>query len=78
MRQREIALTGLRPGHRCEVFFDDVEVPADHVIGPPGDAGRRMTSMWNGNRPLLGLIATGIAAPAIAAAPDSRPGQERR
>lgn len=65
VRLREIPLTGLRQGHLCEVFFDDVEVPADHVIGTPGDAGKYMTLMWNGNRPLLGLIATGIAARAF-------------
>jgi len=70
VKLREIPLTGLRQGHLCEVFFDDVEVPADHVIGAPGDAGKYMTLMWNGNRPLLGLIATGIAARALDIARD--------
>lgn len=65
VRLREIPLTGLRQGHLCEVFFDDVEVPVENVVGSPGDAGKYMTLMWNGNRPLLGLIAVGIAARAF-------------
>lgn len=67
---REIPITGVRQGHLSEVFFDDVEVPADHIIGEPGDAGKHMTLMWNGNRPLLGLICTGIAARAFEIAKD--------
>lgn len=57
----EIPLTGLRQGHLSEVSFDGVEVPANHAIGEPGDAGRFMTLVWNGNRPLLGLCALSIA-----------------
>ena len=58
---REIPLTGLRQGHLCELEFDRTEVPATHIIGSPGDAGKYMTLGWNGNRPLLGLMATSIA-----------------
>lgn len=57
----EIPLTGLKQGHLSEVNFDGVVVPASHAIGEPGDAGKLMTMVWNGNRPLLGLIALGIA-----------------
>ncbi|APX26162.1 MULTISPECIES: acyl-CoA dehydrogenase family protein [Salipiger] len=64
----EIPLTGLRQGHLSEVNFEDVVVPADHAIGEPGDAGKLMTLVWNGNRPLLGLIALGIARRALALA----------
>jgi alkylation response protein AidB-like acyl-CoA dehydrogenase len=65
VRCREIPMTGLRQGHLCEVFFDDVEVPVENIIGHPGDAGKYMTLMWNGNRPLLGLIAIGLASQAF-------------
>ncbi|MDB5577622.1 MAG: acyl-CoA dehydrogenase [Bradyrhizobium sp.] len=58
---REIELTGLRQGHLCELEFDRTEVPVTHIIGSPGDAGKYMTLGWNGNRPLLGLMATSIA-----------------
>jgi alkylation response protein AidB-like acyl-CoA dehydrogenase len=57
----EIPLTGLKQGHLSEVSFDDVAVPDSHAIGEAGDAGKHMTLVWNGNRPLLGLIALGIA-----------------
>lgn len=67
---REISITGVRQGHLSEVFFDEVDVPADHIVGEPGDAGKYMTLMWNGNRPLLGLICTGIAARAFEIARD--------
>lgn len=66
----EIPLTGVRQGHLSEVNLDGVEVPADHAIGEPGDAGKLMTLVWNGNRPLLGLIALGIASRALALAQD--------
>ncbi|MDD9723425.1 acyl-CoA/acyl-ACP dehydrogenase [Sulfitobacter sp. PR48] len=57
----EIPLTGLRQGHLSEVSLDGVEVPEGNAIGEPGDAGRFMTLVWNGNRPLLGLSALSIA-----------------
>lgn len=58
---RETPLTGLRQGHLCEVVFDRTEVPLDHLIGAPGDAGKYMTIVWNANRPLIGLMALSIA-----------------
>lgn len=61
----EIPLTGLKQGHLSEVNFDGVEVPAAHAIGEAGDAGRHMTLVWNGNRPLLGLISLSIARRAL-------------
>ncbi|MBY0558800.1 acyl-CoA dehydrogenase family protein [Hyphomicrobium sp.] len=67
---REIPITGLRQGHLSEVFFDDVEVPVENIVGEPGDAGKYMTLMWNGNRPLLGLICAGIASRAYQIARD--------
>lgn len=57
----ETALAGLKQGHLCEVTFDRTEVPVTHLIGSPGDAGKYMTIVWNANRPLIGLMALGIA-----------------
>jgi alkylation response protein AidB-like acyl-CoA dehydrogenase len=57
----ETELAGLKQGHLCEVTFDRTEVPLSHLIGSPGDAGKYMTIVWNANRPLIGLMALGIA-----------------
>tara|TARA_R110001599_G_scaffold97946_5_gene252207 strand:+ start:13033 stop:14184 length:1152 start_codon:yes stop_codon:yes gene_type:complete len=61
----EIPLTGLRQGHLSEVNLDNVKVPSSHIVGEPGDAGKYMTLMWNGNRPLLGLSSLSIAREAF-------------
>jgi alkylation response protein AidB-like acyl-CoA dehydrogenase len=61
----EIPLTGLKQGHLSEVVFERTRVPAENIIGSPGDAGKYMTLAWNGNRPLLGLMAVGIAQRAL-------------
>ena len=58
---RETELAGLKQGHLCEVTFDRTEVPLNHLIGSPGDAGKYMTIVWNANRPLIGLMALGVA-----------------
>jgi len=62
---REISLTGLKQGHLGEVVFERTHVPSANIIGSPGDAGKYMTLAWNGNRPLLGMIAVGIAQRAL-------------
>ena len=61
----DIPLTGLRQGHLSEVHLDNVEVPISQLVGEPGDAGKYMTLMWNGNRPLLGLSSLRIAREAF-------------
>ncbi|MGF6779220.1 acyl-CoA dehydrogenase family protein [Paraburkholderia sp. GAS334] len=61
----EIPLTGLKQGHLSEVVFDRTRVPSANIIGSPGDAGKYMTLAWNGNRPLLGMMAVGIAQRAL-------------
>lgn len=67
---RETPLAGLKQGHLCEVTFDRTEVPVTHLIGTPGDAGKYMTIVWNANRPLIGLMALGIARQAYQIALD--------
>lgn len=66
----ETALAGLKQGHLCEVTFDRTEVPLNHIIGTPGDAGKYMTLVWNANRPLIGLMALSIARKAYEIALD--------
>ncbi len=65
---REIETLGLRQGHLGEVVFDDCRVPKANALGAAGDAARLLTLTWNGNRPLLGLAAAGMAQKAFEAA----------
>lgn len=58
---REIPCLGLRQGHLGELVFEGCRVPGDNALGTSGDAARVLTLTWNGNRPLVGLIAVGLA-----------------
>ena len=65
---REIETVGLRQGHLAEILFDNCRVPKANALGEVGDAARMLTTTWNGNRPLLGLMAVGMAQRALDAA----------
>ncbi len=65
---REIETLGLRQGHLTEILFDNCRVPKHNALGSPGDAARLLTTTWNVNRPLLGLMAVGMAQRALDAA----------
>ena len=58
---REIPCLGLRQGHLGELVFDGCRVSADNALGASGDAAKVLTVTWNGNRPLVGLMAVGMA-----------------
>lgn len=62
---REVPAIGLRRGHLSEVTFEDCRVPAENLLGKPGDAHKPLTSTWLGNRPSIGLIAVGLAQRAL-------------
>ena len=65
---REIPTLGLRQGHLGEVVFDDCRIPKENALGASGDASKVLTLTWNGNRPLVGLIAVNLAQQAYDAA----------
>ena len=65
---REIAVLGLRQGHLSEILFDNCRVPRNNALGDIGDAARILTITWNGNRPLVGPAAVGLAQKALEAA----------
>lgn len=65
---REIATLGLRQGHLGEVVFNDCRIPKENALGASGDASKVLTLTWNGNRPLVGLIAVNLAQQAFDAA----------
>ncbi|MBI2224608.1 MAG: acyl-CoA/acyl-ACP dehydrogenase [Betaproteobacteria bacterium] len=62
---REIECLGLRQGHLTEILFDNCRVPKQNALGSVGDAARLLTTTWNGNRPLLGLMAVNMAQRAL-------------
>lgn len=64
----EIPSLGLRQGHLGQLSFDDCPVPKDNALGSTGDAAKLLTLTWNGNRPLVGLAAVGLAQKALDAA----------
>jgi alkylation response protein AidB-like acyl-CoA dehydrogenase len=61
----EVNVIGLRQGHLSEVIFEECRVPADNVLGEEGDAHGSLTLTWLGNRPLMGMIAVGLAQRAL-------------
>ena len=62
---REIDVLGLRQGHLGEIDFEDCRRPSSNVLGETGDATRILTMTWNVNRPLVGLVAVGLAQRAL-------------
>lgn len=62
---REIPCLGLRQGHLGEILFEDCRVPLDNALGTSGDAAKVLTLSWNGNRPLIGLLAVNLAQQAF-------------
>jgi alkylation response protein AidB-like acyl-CoA dehydrogenase len=63
----EVPTIGLRRGHLSEIVFENCRVPAENLLGEPGDAHQSLTATWLGNRPCLGLIAVGLARRALEA-----------
>ncbi len=45
----------------AQVFFDDVFVPDKNVLAPAGEGLRRLLTLLEGSRPLVGLLAVGVA-----------------
>ena len=56
---------GLNRQSTAQVFFDDVQVPGSRMVMPPGTALKRMLTLLQGSRPLVGLMATAIAGSAL-------------
>ncbi len=45
----------------AQVFFDDVFVPEENVLAPEGEGLRRLLTLLEGSRPLVGLLAIAVA-----------------
>jgi len=59
------ATFGLRNGPHMNVVFDDVRLPADHLIGEEGKGLRQAVVVLNHSRTLAGAISLGIARAAF-------------
>lgn len=55
------ATFGLRNGPHMNVAFDDVRVPADHMIGEEGKGVKQAATVLNYSRTLAGAVSIGIA-----------------
>ncbi len=61
---------GIRTSNTCDVFFDDVRIPADHVLGKVGDGFKIAMMTLDIARPVVGAIATGICQSCVDLAKD--------
>lgn len=52
---------GTRPVGRGSIFFDDVRVPADHMLGDPGQGFVQVMQGFDYSRALIGLQCMGVA-----------------
>ena len=62
---RELSMHGLRQAPLGEVLFDDVRVPRENLCPDTGDTAKLLTITWLANRPLVGLLAVGMAQKAL-------------
>ena len=61
----EVSMHGLRQAPLGEVLFDDVRVPRENLCPETGDTAKLLTITWLANRPLVGLLAVGMAQKAL-------------
>ena len=62
---RDIDKLGQKESSSAQLIFDDVEVPADHFIGPPGEGLKAAFRTFERARCLVGAFACGIASMAL-------------
>lgn len=56
---------GIRTTNTVDVVFEDVRVPADHIIGKEGEGFKLAMLTLDLSRPFIGAIATGMAQRAL-------------
>jgi alkylation response protein AidB-like acyl-CoA dehydrogenase len=49
----------------AQLFFDNVRIPRSQTLFPPGQGLKRLMTLLEGSRPLVGLMAVGIAQAAL-------------
>ena len=58
---RNIPKMALNRQSTAQLFFDAVRIPKQNVLFPSGEGLRRLMTLLEGSRPLVGLMAVGIA-----------------
>lgn len=61
---------GIRTSNTCDVFFDNLRVPSDHIIGKVGDGFKIAMMTLDMARPVVGAVATGISQTCVYIAKD--------
>lgn len=62
---RNIPKMALNRQSTAQLFFDKVRIPASQVLFPAGEGLKRLMTLLEGSRPLVGLMAVGIAQAAL-------------
>jgi len=62
---RNIPKMALNRQSTAQLFFDNVRVPGSHVLFPTGEGLKRLMTLLEGSRPLVGLMAVGISQAAL-------------
>lgn len=61
---------GIRTSNTCDVFFDNLRVPSDHIIGKVGDGFKIAMMTLDMARPVVGAVAAGISQTCVDIAKD--------
>lgn len=64
---------GMRLSNTCEVIFDNVRVPKDHVLGREGRGFKYIMQTLDHSRPVIGAFGVGIARRALEIATGLQP-----
>lgn len=62
---REIQKMGIHAASTAELFFDDVRVPRENLLGKPGEGLRQTLKLFERARIFVGLTSVGIARAAL-------------
>lgn len=62
---RNIPKLALNRQSTAQLFFDNVRIPKENVLFPAGQGLKRLMTLLEGSRPLVGLMAVGIAQAAL-------------
>jgi alkylation response protein AidB-like acyl-CoA dehydrogenase len=59
---------GMRSSETCEIHYDRVKLPADHLLGQDGQGLRQFLDILDGGRISIGALSVGVAQAALDAA----------
>lgn len=62
---RNIPKMALNRQSTAQLFFDEVAIPKSNVLFPAGEGLKRLMTLLEGSRPLVGLMAVGISQAAL-------------